>query len=324
MARDWGWWTEQKLDILSDYLAGFSKASIRAKQTVYLDLFAGQAENVSREPSRHTIQGSPKRALAVDPPLSVLRFFELPNNAQKLENSLRAAYPQRDLKVIPGDCNETIDDVLTELTPLNWAPTFAFLDQQSTEVEWPTLVKLARHKRQDKPKTELWLLCASGLIPRGLRIRGNLDPGVVSRTNEMFGTDEWFDALEATQNGILSGPQFEHELTNLMRWRMERVLGYRKTRAFRVMNTNGRDIFEMIFATDHDAGDKIMKWSYEKAQRQQPALRLRAKLSRLQAKEEERGEVGLFDAASLAPDPAPHGYTVVSDDKAPHSPFRGR
>jgi len=323
VARDWGWWTEQKLDILSDYLVGFSRASQKAKCTVYLDLFAGQAENLSREKSRHTIEGSPKRALAVNPPLSVLRFFELPTHATQLEQSLRSTYPNRDFKVIPGDCNETIDDTLGELAPLNWAPTFAFLDQQSTEVQWSTLEKLAKYKRRGKPKTELWLLCASGLIPRGLRIRQDLDTRVVDRMNAMFGTDSWMQALEATRHDILSGQDFGAELTNLMRWRMEKVLGYKSTRTFKVVNTSGREIFDMIFATDHNAGDAIMKWCYKKAERQQPALRLKAKLSRQQEKREQKlGELGLFDVADVAPDPPSSGYKVIPEDDSPHPPFR--
>jgi hypothetical protein len=50
---------------------------------------------------------------------------------------------------VPGDCNATIAAALADLADLNWAPTFAFLDQQSTEVQWPTIEHLARHKRDD-------------------------------------------------------------------------------------------------------------------------------------------------------------------------------
>jgi three-Cys-motif partner protein len=72
--RSWGWWTEQKLDILGDYLAAFTTACKRAGQTVYLDLFAGQPDNVSRDGAGRVIRGSARRALDTQPPLSVLRF----------------------------------------------------------------------------------------------------------------------------------------------------------------------------------------------------------------------------------------------------------
>jgi three-Cys-motif partner protein len=200
-ARAWGWWTEQKLDILSGYLKGFSNASRKAGTTVYLDLFAGRAQNVSRDRPDRLISGSPRRALEVQPPLSVLRFFELPSNANLLEQALRADYPGRDFRVVPGDCNETVAGVLRELSNLNWAPTFAFLDQQSTEVRWTSLERLARHKKHGKPKTELWLLCASGLLPRSLNIhQGDLDQRSVDRINAMFDTEVWSEALKARQD----------------------------------------------------------------------------------------------------------------------------
>jgi hypothetical protein len=84
-------------------------------------------------------------------------------NAKGLRTALTAEYPGRvaNFKVVPGDCNLTVPAVLTRLADLNWAPTFAFLDQQSTEVRWPTIEQLARHKRPGTTKTELWLLCAS-------------------------------------------------------------------------------------------------------------------------------------------------------------------
>jgi three-Cys-motif partner protein len=205
-ARSWGWWTEQKLDVLADYLAAFTRASAKAKTTIYLDLFAGQAQNVSRSRGEHPIRGSARRALDTHPPFTVLRFFELASRASSLDSALKAEYPARDFRVVPGDCNATITAVLTELAGLNWAPTFAFLDQQSTEVQWPTLQQLARYKRAGKPKAELWLLCASGLLPRGLRFRTQaMDTSVADRMSNMFGTDIWTEALKATQENLLTG-----------------------------------------------------------------------------------------------------------------------
>jgi three-Cys-motif partner protein len=73
--RPWGFWTESKLHMLSDYLPAFATASKRAPSTVYLDLFAGQAENVSRETGQ-PIAGSLLRALRTEPPFTVVRGFE--------------------------------------------------------------------------------------------------------------------------------------------------------------------------------------------------------------------------------------------------------
>ncbi|MGW3352099.1 three-Cys-motif partner protein TcmP [Nonomuraea rubra] len=324
MARDWGWWTEQKLDILSDYLSAFTTASKRAGITVYLDLFAGQPENVSREPTAHIIRGSAKRALDATPPFSILRFFELSTNASALDRVLRSEYPDRNFAVIPGDCNDAIGRTLSELRPYNWAPTFAFLDQQSTELKWATLERLAGHKRSTKPKVELWILCASGLLPRGLRLRQtDIDDNVAQQMSEMFGTNQWHDALAATRDGQLTGAEFRDELTNLMRWRLERVLRYKATRVFKVRNTSGSEIFDMIFATDHEVGDKIMSKIYSKAAARQSQLQHKAKLRRKEDRDEkDRGLVGLFSVDELMGSTSGDGYQVVSPHAPPRPPFR--
>ena len=326
MPKSWGWWTEQKLDILADYLAGFTRASKKAKTTVYLDLFAGRPDNVSRDRDERQIHGSARRALDTRPPLSVLRFFELDPTAKKLETALQAAYPDRvkDFKVVPGDCNTTIAAALAGLTGLNWAPTFAFLDQQSTEVQWPTIEHLARHKRAGMWKTELWLLCASGLLPRGLRLRtGAIEDSVAEKMTRMFGTDIWLEALKATRANILTGAQFRSELTNLMRWRLEKDLGYKTTLDFQVTNTNGHGIFDMIFATDHWAGEKIMTDLYSAAMRRQPGLRQIAQLQRRQTREESRGVHGLFDADQLTPQEPPEAQVHIQHEHVPpHPPYR--
>ncbi|HUK70880.1 MAG TPA: three-Cys-motif partner protein TcmP [Streptosporangiaceae bacterium] len=325
--RSWGWWTEQKLDILGDYLTAFTRASTRAGMTVYLDLFAGRPENVSRDRGGRQIRGSARRALDTQPPLSMLRFFELDATAASLESALTAEYPDRvqDFRVVPGDCNATIASALAEVAEFNWAPTFALLDQQSTEVQWPTIEHLARHKRADKPKTELWLLCASGLLPRGLRFRTEtLDTSVADRMSSMFGTDIWLEALQAARENLLPGAEFRRELTNLMRWRLEQELGYQTTLDFQVTNTSGNGIFDMIFATDHWAGEKIMTDLYSTALRRQPALRQKAQLQRRQDREEAQGVHGLFDLTELAPSPAADGtgFRIKHEPLPPHPPYR--
>jgi three-Cys-motif partner protein len=319
--RSWGWWTEQKLDVLADYLSAFTKASMKAKTTVYLDLFAGQAQNVSRSRSEHPIRGSARRALDAQPPFTVLRFFELSSRAGDLKRALKAEYPGTDFRVEPGDCNATIAAVLDELSDLSWAPTFAFLDQQSTEVQWPTLQRLAGHKRADKPKIELWLLCASGLLPRGLRIRADvIDTSVADKVSGMFGTDMWTEALEATRDHRLTGAEFRDELTNLMRWRLEHDLGYKTTLVFKVTNTSGIGIFDMIFATDHPAGAKIMSYLYSTAEHRQPALRQRAQLQRRQDREEKRGVLGMFDLDQLAPQASSSDKVHIQNEQTPARP----
>jgi three-Cys-motif partner protein len=145
--RSWGYWTEHKLGMLADYLPCFTTASSRARTTVYLDLFAGDIENVSKT-TGEAIPGSPKVALDTTPPFGKVVLFELPTEATRLRKQLQEDYPGRDFTVYPGDCNTSIGTALRDLAPLASAPTFAFVDQYAAEIHWTTLVKLARFKRR--------------------------------------------------------------------------------------------------------------------------------------------------------------------------------
>ncbi len=101
--RQWGWWTRHKLQILSDYLQVFARASAgKATERLYLDLFAGRPENTSRE-TNEEILGSVRRALEVQPPFTQVHLFELPQNAQALDATLRQRYPDRNVRIHAGD-----------------------------------------------------------------------------------------------------------------------------------------------------------------------------------------------------------------------------
>jgi len=293
--RPWGYWTEQKLSMLADYLPCFTTAaSKKAKTTLYLDLFAGDVENVSRTTGA-SIAGSPKVALDTVPPFGKVVLFELPAEAARLGQRLHRDYPGRDLTVYPGNCNLTIDQALRDLAPLARAPTFALIDQYAAEIHWTTLAKLAQFKRRSPNKVELWLLFAPSMLPRGL---AQDDPGRVAefadRITAMYGTPAWQHIHDARQAGRLGPADTRYELVNLMRWRLEWALRYKITHTFEMKNTHGGPLYEMIFATDNAAGNRIMSHIYGLAAERQPRMREDA-LAKVQAvREEKRGDLTLF------------------------------
>jgi hypothetical protein len=79
-----------------------------------------------------------------------------------------------------------------------------------------------------------------------------------------------------------------------MRWRLENVLGYRWTHPLEIVNLGGTPIYHMIFATDHDAGTRIMTSVYNRAASEIPAMRKAARARRARLKEEKAGILNLF------------------------------
>lgn len=283
--RTWGYWTQAKLEILQKYLRAFATASKGPSERIYLDAFAGEGSGVDRLTGEE-FPGSARIALEVDdPPFTRLRYFELAPHATGLESKFRADYPNRDIRVYAGDCNETIPKALLDLRAFKWAPTFVFLDPDAMELAWSTLEILAAHKRgyrsptSEKPefKAEIWMLFPSGGLTRTLA----LDPEKLResdavRASRLFGTDGWYLIHEARRGGQIDGGSAREHYVNLMRWRLEKSLGYEWTHPLEIKNLRGIPIYHMILSTDNAAGTQIMSDLYTAAAKRIPAMRTEA------------------------------------------------
>lgn len=268
--------------MLEDYLAAFATASKGQSERIYLDAFAGEGHGLDRLTGEEFL-GSARIALEAGGGSAFTRFryFEKGQRANDLEAQLRHDYPHRDIKVYEGDCNTTILDALSELKGLNWAPTFAFLDPDGMELAWNTLRALADHKHgyrssaSTKPeyKVELWMLFpTSGIVRTLAHEEGKVSHDDIARATRLFGSDEWKPIYELRLAKKISAAQAREEYVNLMRWRLEHTLGYRFAHPFELKNTKGSTLYHMIFATDNDAGTRIMAAIYAHAAKRLPDM----------------------------------------------------
>jgi three-Cys-motif partner protein len=284
--RPWGYWTQVKLQILSDYLDPFLTACQGQSEVVYLDAFAGEGEGQSRV-TGETFKGSAVRALdargANGHQFTRLRYFERESKASALEAKLRTTYPARDIKVYGGDCNTRLRDALTDLADARWAPTFAFVDPDGLEVDWDTLQLLAGHKQGSKYKTELWLLFSSPAPMRVLGLNKPMTDEAAYQVGRLFGNEEWRPIHELRRAGKFTPEEARNEFVNLMRWRLERALGYKWTHPLLLKTERGAPVYHMIFATDNEAGNRIMSSIYTNAATTIPGMAREAREHRLGA-----------------------------------------
>jgi len=260
-----GLWSSEKLDLLRCYLGGepgrggFLPATRRASERYYVDLFAGPGQDQIRD-NGQIIDGSPVIALKAGPP-SFTRLFWIdadPDNVESLRAHTRA-HPTRGITVLEGDANEKVDEILRILP--RRAPTFAFLDPRGAELRWQTIEKLARHKVQGENKIELFILFAYN---QGLVRLMPLDPGRM--VNEaaldrvMPEPGGWRAIYAGRVEGRIDKSQVRRGMLDEYS-RGLRGLGYRFVPPPRLVATpRGRPLYFMVFATDHEAGDRIMTW----------------------------------------------------------------
>jgi three-Cys-motif partner protein len=135
--------TRDKLLILGYYLEQFTVGMRRFPNLVFVDLFAGPGRG--RFPSGRFMEGSPLIAARTPRPFTKLVLVEESKwRREALERRLERDFPQQARRVIPGDCNAMIDEVLRELPdPTSGLLTFCFIDPFGFQIHFSTLHRLS-------------------------------------------------------------------------------------------------------------------------------------------------------------------------------------
>jgi len=146
ITRDSGIWVEEKLYYLERYLDIFS-VGMKNKwggKLYYVDLFAGPGKCRIREKQKE-IDGSPLIALKFN--FAKYFFFESDKECfTALAARVKARAPEKDTQVIPGDCNDTID----QLQPPPSSLGVAFVDPTNiASLPFKTIRKAALNRKID-------------------------------------------------------------------------------------------------------------------------------------------------------------------------------
>ncbi|HTU39182.1 MAG TPA: three-Cys-motif partner protein TcmP [Acidimicrobiales bacterium] len=300
MRRSWGYWTRYKLDLLQRYLSAFtSTTKNKSSRIVYLDLFAGQPDIVDRVP-KIPRDSSPRLALCVDdPPFTDLRFFELVPNVTSLRQALTLDYVTRNWLVYE-DSNASIGQALADLrfSEARSAPTFAFIDPHGPHCKWQTLESLAAHKGPPRftMKVELWMLFPDSLFSRLMPKPGEVLPAEDAAITAMFGDGAWHAIWWALRNEEITPEEAREEYVNLLRWRLETELGYRWTHQLEIRNTLDAPMCHMLFATDSEAGHRILSHLYDQAANEFPNMAQDARRMRDSLQLQESGQFDFFSS----------------------------
>lgn len=204
-----GGWTEIKLNAVSDYLSFYTRALQASPspenpfETWYIDAFAGTGDRTVDvdhgmfvEPGgvmeRVRLEGSARRALAIEPRFRHLVFIEKDARRFAALQGLRTEFADRDIRCVPGDANDELRKLFCQGS---WAEpgrrglqrAVVFLDPYGMSVRWETLRFLAETRRAD-----VWYLFPLHAALRQLsHDHASLDAGKRAALNEVFGTASW-------------------------------------------------------------------------------------------------------------------------------------
>jgi three-Cys-motif partner protein len=156
-------------------------------------------------------------------PKGVKRLEEL-----RAERLAAESEPKRQIKVLAGDFNEKVDEILQSGQITEKTATFSLLDQRAFECEWRTVAALSRHKKTGN-KIELFYFFPTGWIDRSIAAVSR--PETCAKVERWWGRPDWRELLG--MDGL--------ERARLMAARFERELGYKKRKCFRSIASGGED-----------------------------------------------------------------------------------
>lgn len=264
-----GFWTFLKLAILHQYLPGFSNACQIAGGGVYVDGMAGpgigKVKAAQQPPFR--VWGSPMIALRTLPQLRKVILMDLdPLNVEALD--VRCKQFDGRALVRGGDVNRDLLPVLRkEVEP--WAPCFCFLDPQGPELKWSTVRGIASLPRT-KRKPELMILFPLDMaVLRLMPVKKKIRDEDRQTLSEMFATDDWWNFYQARVSGTIDGAEARAAYLDLYQRDLE-DLGYKQVIYKPVVADRGpggwrKVLYHLFFATDHDVGDDIMRYVFDRS-----------------------------------------------------------
>lgn len=251
--REFGGWTLDKLGILERYLKVYRRV---AGSGTFLDCFAGEGHATIKG---QVVRGSPLIALDSGAFRRIVAIEFDRELATRLETATIGHRRGDRCDVRCGDSNLLIPDLLEQGLIDAKRPCFAFLDPDSTQLNWSTVEKLASFKAYDPErkqcKVELWILFNEQQAIQRLwpKDKTTAPPHAHVLDRVMGGSEAWRDLWEEQR-----GPQW---LVGRYRQRLV-ALGYRHVQMQQILDPNtGRAQYWMVHATDHDAAVRFMHWS---------------------------------------------------------------
>lgn len=264
LMRDSGPWAKDKLAIVACYLNAFARAcSRKAQQWYFVDGFAGPGINKITQ-TNELVWGSPLLGLKTIPPFHQCVFMDY-GRAEAEALRARTAFAGSRATVALGDVNSDLVPLMGDILDRR-APCLCLLDPEGTELKWTTIEGLAGFRRGPRKAELLILLPTNTGFIRMLPLEAELPDWAARQMTSMYGDERWRDIWLERRAGKIESGKATTEYVRLYAQRL-RELGYSFVldREIRSGGRHGQLLYFLIFATDHDAGERIMDHCFDTA-----------------------------------------------------------
>jgi three-Cys-motif partner protein len=254
-----GYWSEVKLSILEEYAKRYNQI-IRSNKLhpVYIDGFAGAGHHKAKASDR-MIEGSPKRALSVQPPFESFHFIDLDSARTNALRQLSAG--RSDVTVHHGDCNDVLTtEVFPKIRYDQFQRALCILDPYGLNLDW-RIIKAAADSRT----IEIFLNFPVMDMNRNVFWHNyeQVSPANQDRMTRFWGDDSWKKAAYQTVQGLFREMEMRNSIdvvVETFRERLRTVAGFGCVpQPMPMRNSHGAIVYYLFFAANKPVAEKIVK-----------------------------------------------------------------
>ncbi len=282
-----GRWSEEKLDLLAKYLKAYSDIMSNQKTSnnptgrpwlrayYYIDAFAGSVRPRAKEDEQRYINGSPLRALQVDPRFDGYWFIDFfPQRVERVER-LRTEFPDHNIETRLGNCNEVLcNELIPQILNSKTQRSFVFLDPYGLQVNWETVRELANTKTCDI-FVNFSVMGVTRLLPRDQLP----EPEVREQLSKVMGSTNWITEIYREPPGIqldlfgnpteptLSRDTIQAEWLASLYTEQLRSLFQHVSRPVLMRNSTNSVLYALCLASHKEAAIKITNQIFDRHER---------------------------------------------------------
>jgi three-Cys-motif partner protein len=277
VARDNGAWALDKLSFIDEFVPAALLATRRKRQRFFVDLFAGPGINIDANGSGEEFVGSALRALSAYAPGDESIFFThavLVNLAKRDHDALskrikiwaKKGYlftKLANIELLNGNANRLVNRIMRSIDPKAYAFIIADIEAPK-QLPWSSVKAI---KSQGHSSVDLFVLFPLDMaLRRMLSYRQATVDQSARVLDEFFGCEDWRLLLKSRVTNSQSS-ELGRNILNLYMSRLKE-LGWAHVMIVRDVKRMGDcGLYKMIYASNHEAGNNIARWSADDSRR---------------------------------------------------------
>ena len=256
-----GYWSRVKLDIVAEYGSRYTITfKNQSLKKYYIDGFSGAGMHVSKD-TGVAVEGSPSRALRVEPPFDEFYFIDMEATKTSYLESLYGS--RRDVHIHTGDANEyLIRELLPKIQFRNYNRALCLLDPYGLDLDWEVMYQAGQSKAidmflnfpvMDMNRNAIW------------RHPEEVPTSGIQRMNRFWGNESWREAAytPSRQQKLWGEPDIEKQdndaIVAAFCERLRTVAGFEFVpEPLPMKNSTNAVVYYLCFASPKPVAERIL------------------------------------------------------------------